>query len=215
MQVHLQGFNLLKKGRIMINNINYKNITIFSKITRITFALFVLLTLVFNSSCSYVSDMVEGAITNRAGFSIKTIKTNDDIKISWNYDASDSAFTGYEIYVSKEPNDEFSGYILLASKYASIDKISSLEAEHSSLKQSSTQEFIFDITDSHYSDITINGKGDYYFRVGVLHWDKKNKADRNEANGYDLSTGSYDTKKNYNDHSIIDTISGFSIIDIE
>ena len=113
---------------------------------RLIILLFYLLT-----GCSYVSDYVEGEITNRASFSI-TAEYNSgtgDVDLSWSETDTSESFAGIEIYRSKYANDEYAPYGIIGSSSSYIDTF----------------------TDNSPPS------GIYFYRVGFIHWDEEDSID--------------------------------------
>ena len=151
-----------------------------------------LLTLVLMPGCSYVSDAVEGAITERASFSIDASFDGSDVNISWDETDTSEGFAGIEIYRTSRPNDEYSKYDLVASRYVNSGGYA--------LSSGNT---------TFYSYTPVGLYGTYFYRVGIIHWDKEKEKDRTPQNGYDGTT-----QENYQDHTDIDKISGFEAVTI-
>ncbi len=113
---------------------------------RLIILLFYLLT-----GCSYVSDYVEGEITNRASFSI-TAEYNSgtgDVDLSWSETDSSESFAGIEIYRSKYANDEYAPYGIIGSSSSYIDAFTDINPP----------------------------SGTYFYRVGFIHWDEEDSID--------------------------------------
>jgi len=116
----------------------------------------ILLLLYSLTGCSYVSDYVEGRITNRASFSINAEIIGDDVVLSWSETDWSGDFAGIEIYRSKYANDEYAPYGIIGSSTIYI---------------------------STYTDDTPPPPGTYFYRVGFIHWDDS-PDDRTPENGY-------------------------------
>jgi hypothetical protein len=124
-----------------------------------------LLLIILNSGCSYVSDTIEGKISTRSSFSIDVFQSGNDVIVKWdeNFDSED--FAGIEIYRTKEPNNEYSTYILIENRWGNY-----------SLGNPYTASFTH-----------VNGasnKGIYFYRVACINWeDPKDERDypENEA----------------------------------
>ena len=113
----------------------------------------ILIILLFYSltGCSYVSDYIEGEITNRASFSI-TAEYNSgtgEVDLSWTETDSSDSFAGIEIYRSKYANDEYAPYGIIGSSLSYIDT---------------------------FTDTT-PPSGTYFYRVGFIHWDEEDSID--------------------------------------
>jgi hypothetical protein len=123
--------------------------------------------------CSYVMDSVEGAITKRSSFGVDVTK-GAGLTFNWSKDAPSidaGAFAGYEIYITSERNNEFSGYQLFAGN--SLNPGAASVGEQTQLDNPATQS----VTISSYT--LPNGPGTYFFRVGVIYWDEKDPNKRN------------------------------------
>ncbi len=141
------------------------------------------------SACSYMMDAIEGAITDRSSFSIHAEYSVGNVYISWDETDSGEEFAGYEIYITEEPDDEYSGYDIVASRY--------FKNGSPSLKYSTTD---------HYSAAKPESGGLYFYRVGIIHWNEKNAAKR----PWDWdSSESY-----YNGNTSIGKISGYAMVEI-
>jgi hypothetical protein len=140
----------------------------------------ILLLLYSLTGCSYVSDYVEGQITNRASFSIDAEISGNNVILSWSETDYSDDFIGVEIYRSEYENDEYAPYIM-------IQKISGNPKSY---------------TDS--GAVTILDSGVYFYRVGFIHWDDPLE-DQTAENGY---TGNATT--DYNDKTHISKVSGYA-----
>ncbi|MGL4370290.1 MAG: hypothetical protein ACRCUT_11565 [Spirochaetota bacterium] len=157
------------------------------------------------TGCSYVADYIEGSITNRASFSItvEPTETAHTYNIDWSSagDVSDEDFAGYEIYVTEEADDEFSGYTVIAACYSLSDEM----VVDSYLSDEETREMDIDLT-----DICQSGRI-YYFRVAVITWGS-NEEDRSEnwttENGYEENWSAGGSEYFYNKKSSLSEISG-------
>lgn len=138
------------------------------------------------SGCSYVSDYIEGQITNRASFSLTAeyISATDDVLLTWDKTDSSDNFAGIEIYRTSEPNDEYASYELVASRYFNVNIGDNLNVGSTTT----------------YTDTTPPSSGVYFYRVGIIHIDN----DDND-NPYDASNPLY-----YNLYTSIDEISGYA-----
>lgn len=140
------------------------------------------------TGCSYVSDMVEGRITKRASFSIEAVYDgSSNVTLSWTKTDSSLDFAGIEIYVTSEPNNEYSKYDLVAKRtFPSTN----------SLSIGST---------TSYTVPKESPAGVYFYRVGFVHWDEP----------YDKRPSLYtEDQANYNIHTDIEEISGSARVDI-
>jgi len=138
-----------------------------------------------STACSYVSDTVEGLITDRASFSATAEYDGSGVIIRWDETDDSDDFAGYEIYRTSDPNDEFTSYILVASRHYTVHKISG------DLESGSTTSCKVD------APIT---PGIYFYRVGIIHI---------ESDDYDIP---YDASNlsYYNLYTEIDAISGYA-----
>jgi len=160
------------------------------------------------SACSYMMDAIEGAITDRASFSIDAVYNagSNTISITWNESGSTN-FAGFEVYMTDEADNEYAGYTVIGA-----DRPLSAVAyfrEDSSLGSETCQSFTVQSGD--VNDIrTLLGRGVYFFRVGIMDWDQ-NEGDRTEENGYSIP---WSSDSNYNDHTEFDQISGYARVTI-
>jgi len=169
------------------------------------------------TACSYVVDMVERSITKRASFSITaTYVKGSGVTINWTEDAG-SNFAGYEIYVTTDPDDEYSGYTIIAGpeQLFGIDNLSTqpyYDGGSLTLDDSITRSYFYDQTFINQllmaDGLAVNATARYFFRLGIIEWDK-NPSERTSQNGY---TG--DPFDDYNAHTDIDEISGSAVVDI-
>lgn len=145
------------------------------------------------TGCSYVSDMVEGAITDRASFGVTATYNSGNVILTWDKTDTDGNFAGIEIYRTSQPNDEYASYELVASRYST-----------SSLNSGSLSSGLTTTCNVDAPSTT----GVYFYRVGFIHWDD-DLADRTTANGY---TGIDLT--DYPNKTDIDAISGYGKVTI-
>lgn len=153
------------------------------------------LTAIIMTGCSYVTDSIEGAITNRASFSADAVYSGGSVTITWDEADFDSDFAGIEIYRTSEPNDEYSNYMLVASQYQIWNG--------SGYTSTSTPELGYYYTTS-YTDTSSLSSGIYFYRVGIIYWDDPSD-ERTPENGY---TGI--TATDYNGKTHIEKISGYA-----
>lgn len=139
-----------------------------------------------STGCSYLSDMVEAAITDRASFSATAEYIGGNVIIEWDETDYSENFAGIEIYRTSEPNDEYCDYTLIANQFTHPTR---------NLDNGGTTSFIYTPTSLH---------GVYFFRVGFIHWDE-DEDDRTIKNGY---IG--DTETDYYNHTDINAISGYA-----
>lgn len=160
---------------------------------------FIIIAVLLNSAfsgCSYVSDYVEGVITDRASFSVKAVYNAGTVTVTWDKTDSSSDFAGFEIYRTSQENDEYADYTRIASRYTD-----------SSLANGSITTYV---------DTALPSSGIYFYRVGVIHWDESTD-DRTADNGYYPSypnTGWDNESPNYNAHTDVDKVSGYGIVTI-
>jgi hypothetical protein len=164
----------------------------------------IIITAIINSSfigCSYVSDMVEGAITKRASFSVKAeyIASSNEVRLTWDKTDSSGNFAGIEVYRTSQANDEYADYELVASRETA-----------SSLGNGNT---------TSYSE-TNPPSGIFFYRIGFIHWDESLEK-RTQENGYNPpydpnnpTDTSWDSKSNYDRNTDIDAISGYGNVNI-
>ncbi len=183
--------------------------------------LFAVILMAAGSGCSYVSDAVEGAITERSAFSIEANYDglSQNVNIRWE-ETGGKNFAGYEIYISETQDDEYAGYVLVESRWRDETNFSTGTGDQESLND------VYTLTYSHYvNDIVYgtfpNGPGTYFYRMGIIKWDK-DLNERTEKNGYsppfdpnNPSDTSWDNEYNYNLHTKIDKISGAALVKIE
>jgi len=158
-----------------------------------------ILQFLFNG-CSYVSDMVEGAITERASFSIKARQVGNYVVITWSETDLSSDFAGIEIYRTREANDEYSGYVTAADRFSG--------AISGNLNSGTTITCTVNKPVNDGATVNTPPDGIYFYRVGFIHWDEP-VGERTSDNGY---TGSESVDYNY--HTDIDAISGSARVEI-
>ncbi len=121
------------------------------------------------TGCSYVSDMVEGAITKRASFTATAVYSGGNVIVSWDKTDSSDKFAGIEIYITPTANEEAANYNLVASRY--------YPASNPTLANGQTTSF----------SVTAPASGAtpqiYFYRVGFIHWD-----DDVDRTNYDAQT---------------------------
>ena len=135
------------------------------------------------TGCSYVSDSIEGAITERSSFSATATYDPTGITVSWDKSDTDAEFAGVEIYRTSRANDEYAKYILVASRY-----------EGSVISG--------DLTLGSMTTCKVNlpgTSGVYFYRVGIIYMGK----DDNDVI-YPMSSS------NYYSYTNIDSISGYA-----
>lgn len=142
------------------------------------------------TGCSYVSDMVEGAITDRASFSIDASynSATQEVTITWDNSDLSSDFAGIEIYRTREANNEYSGYITVADRW---------DPSAPALGSGSAGSYSY----------TESEAGLYFYRVGFIHWDEP----IDEDTGIRPYT---EDEPNYNIHTDINAVSGSAGVNI-
>lgn len=162
----------------------------------------VLVLAALSSGCSYVIDSIEGAITDRASFSISVSvdRNADTVILTWDDSFGGEAFAGYEILVSEEADNEFAGYVVAAAGY-DISQGTVIGSLTDSATRSVTIPYNAAVMDGHT----------YFYRLAVVHWDKEKEADRNE----DWTDPPWASNKAdwYNGHSNIEKVSGVVQVD--
>lgn len=148
------------------------------------------------TGCSYVSDTVEGTITDRASFSATATVSGNDVIITWDRTDTGQDFAGIEIFRTSNKNDEYSKYELVASQYYN----------DSGLSSGITTNYT-DTTLTTFSNVIPASNGVYFYRVAFFHWDKS-RDERTLANGYTDPDSPDET--NYYDKTSIDSISGYA-----
>ncbi|MGQ9843365.1 MAG: hypothetical protein ACUVRK_07340 [Spirochaetota bacterium] len=152
-------------------------------------------------SCSYAADYIEGAMTNRASFSISAQYVSGiGVIVEWNYDPDQESFAGYEIYITEEPDNEFSPLIIVGAR----DNFSSSPyfKSDTTLGKIHTDQFTHDSTPA---------AGTYFYRVAVIAWDERDYDDDGDD---DKSPSTYN-KSDYEHYTNIDKISGSAMVEIE
>ncbi len=174
-------------------------------------AIFITLT-----ACSYVVDMVERTITKRASFSISA--TYDpgtrSVTLSWR-ESPGGNFAGYEVYMTEYPDDEYSGYTIVAGPNNLGPPLSGQPYYDNSpfLSNSGKRSYVFDSVHL-YEKLQFDGvitpgtTVRYFFRLGIINWDE-DQDERTSKNGY---TGN--TFQDYCAHTDIGEISGSAVVDI-
>lgn len=157
------------------------------------------------TGCSYVSDMVEGAITKRASFSVVAYQSGSEVVITWDETDLSTDFAGIEIYRTRESNDEYSGYVTVADRFN--PPISG------DLSNGSTTTCRVDVPASDGGPTTGGTTGVFFYRVGIIHWDEA-EVDRTSANGYIEPWNGASIQTNYDSHTDIDEISGSARVEI-
>jgi hypothetical protein len=144
------------------------------------------------SGCSYVSDYIEGQITDRASFSIEVQYSGGNVNISWDKTDTGGNFAGIEIYRTSDANDEYANYELVASR----------NYNGPGLDSGTTQSYTDTLLTTFYDSIPASN-GIYFYRVAFIHWDEDSDK-RDLDHGY---TGN--AIDDYNNNTDIDAISGY------
>lgn len=148
------------------------------------------------TGCSYVSDAVEGKITNKASFTVTAQYSAGNIILTWDKSDTSQDFAGFEIYRTSEPNDEYATYELVANRF-----ISSPNALSNGLTLTYT------VPAPPPGSVTPRT---FFYRVGIIYWDDPISG-RTTANGYSGPTWDdpASIEYNYSLHTNIDSISGY------
>ena len=157
----------------------------------------ILLLLYTLTGCSYVSDYVEGQITNRASFSINAEYNSGtgNVDISWSETDSSEDFAGIEIYRSSYADDEYAPYDMIAYKW-----------NNDQLHNGSN----YPINPKNFSDTTPPAApGIYFYRVGFIHWDDSLEDREEPGSGYSGTDPVYDSDT-YHSKTSIETVSGYA-----
>jgi len=137
------------------------------------------------TGCSYVSDYVEGKISDRASFTVSAeyIEADDDVELKWDETDSSDNFAGIEIYRTSKPNDEYAEYELVASRhYTSLLTEGDLSE---SIKRCRVE--------------SPGSSGTFFYRVGIIH--VENDEDDNPYNPGSTS--------DYEEYTDINAVSGY------
>lgn len=153
-------------------------------------------------ACSYTADYIEGALTNRASFSISAhYEAGTGVVVEWNANPDNDSFAGYEIYMTEEPNNEFADYIVVGACY-SISSSTYFKYD-SNLQYTWTSQFTHDNTH-------IPSSGIYFYRVGVIEWDERDY----DGDGKDDKKPSSPNESLYESYTNIAEISGSAMVEI-
>lgn len=137
------------------------------------------------TGCSYVSDSIEGAIMDRAAFSVSATYSGGNVTVTWDETDSSSEFAGIEIYRTKNKNDEYSDYEVVATRFTD-----------GALASGTTTTLTVDANLPN----TVSSGEIYFYRVGIIHIGK-------DDNDYLYNAAS---TTDYNAHTDIDKISGYA-----
>lgn len=155
-----------------------------------------------SSGCSYVIDSIEGAITDRASFSI-TVSVNrnsDTVTLSWDDSFSGEAFAGYEVLVTTEADNEFVGYEVAAAGY-NIGQGIVISSLNDSGTRSVTIPYNASVMDGHT----------YFYRLAVVHWNEEDEEERDKE--WTSPSWRSDPGYWYDGHSNIEKVSGVVQVD--
>lgn len=149
-------------------------------------------------ACSYTADYIEGALTNRASFSISArYVAGTGVIVEWDADPNQDSFAGYEIYMTQEANNEFADMIVVGACY---DIGSSYFQTDGTLASSSTSQFTHTTLPP--------SPGIYFYRVGVIDWDERDYNGDDE----DDKKPSSPTESLYESYTHIAEISGSAMV---
>lgn len=153
-------------------------------------------------ACSYMADYIEGEITNRASFSISAhYEAGTGVIVEWDANPDNDSFAGYEIYMTKEANNEFAEYIVVGACYdISSSPYFQIDAN---LDNPSTSSYV-------HSIVNLPSSGIYFYRVGVIEWDER---DYNNDGG-DEKKPSSPVESLYKLYTNIADISGSAMVEI-
>jgi hypothetical protein len=149
------------------------------------------------SGCSYVMDAIEGAINERAAFSISASYDGfSNVTVRWDEKGDSGTFAGFEVYRTSRADDEYADYELVASYYYPAYLEIGL----------SDSSYTYDVTGLH---------GIYFYRIGIIAWDEDKESDRvdNYTGGSSWNVEP-NRETNYNSHTEIDKISGYAQVEI-
>ncbi|PKL17624.1 MAG: hypothetical protein CVV49_10010 [Spirochaetae bacterium HGW-Spirochaetae-5] len=147
------------------------------------------------TGCSYVSDMVEGRISDRASFTASAVYSGGNVTLTWDRTDSDPDFTGIEISRTKNPNNEFETYEVVATRLTDGVLANGLNTTY---------------TISAGLPSAVSPGEVYFYRVAFIYWD--NPADERipGTNGYTAVDAD-----NYNNKTNIEAISGYAKVVIQ
>lgn len=142
------------------------------------------------TGCSYVSDSIEGRITDRASFSATAVYSGGNVTLTWDRIDTDADFTGIEIYRTKKANNEFETYKVVATRLTDVTLANGLNTTYP--------------VSANLPSAVLTGEV-YFYRVAFIYWE--NPADERipGSNGYTAVD-----VDNYNNKTNIDSISGYA-----
>ena len=158
------------------------------------------------TGCSYGMDMIEGAITERASFSINASYQSGQLTISWSESppAPDKGFGGYEVYIIPEAWNEYGTYEVIAARH-NLFSPNFCYVSGFVLGNSNTRSVSFPL-----SKFDLDGKGgEYYVRLGII----KMYVEDSDADPKKYYDGSNYIE--YINYSTIDKISGYKVVYID
>jgi len=126
------------------------------------------------TGCSYVSDYVEGELTNRASFGLDADYSGGIVTLRWDKTDSSSEFAGIEIYRTTEKNDEYETYEVVATKVTNGTLGNGLTTS---------------CTVSANLPNTVSSGEIYFYRVGFIHWDEEDSTIYNSETSIDAISG--------------------------
>lgn len=163
-----------------------------------------LLAIVTGTGCSYIADYTEGAITNRASFSISAYydSVNSRVVVLWDANPDNDSFAGYEIYMTEEADNEYADMIVVGACYDISNSLYFIQ--DSGLDSPSSSVFY------HLSG-NLPLPGIYFYRVGVIEWDEQDY----DGDGEDDKAPDTPSKLLYESNTNIAHISGSAMVIIE
>ncbi len=163
------------------------------------------LPVLLTTGCSYGMDALEGAITQRASFSITAVydETNYLVDISWTKTDSSDHFAGYEVYMTEYPWDEYGRYLVVAASEPIGTTLPDIVDSFTSMGLND-QTVSIPVSPDALND------GEYYFRVALYDFDKKPKDEWADPDVPEYYSGS----ANYDDHTSLTAVSGFAAVEI-
>lgn len=152
--------------------------------------------------CSYGMDMLDRALTNRANFSISGSYSGGNVTLDWSSAPWRDHFAGYELYMTRYPDNPESDYEVIAAGY-DINTSHASGAnftEDASLRSIITKSFAFPVTGA--------TAGRYYFRVALITID-----DYKDENGNTVYY-TVDDDFSYSSYTSVSDASGYISLDI-
>ncbi len=159
-------------------------------------------------SCSYGIDMLEGALTERASFSIEAEHDGaSTLTVSWEETAPEH-FAGWEIYMTIEPWNEYSEYkVIAASEYTALSLPSWITFnDNSSLAADSSRGASISVEVPSDPDM----RGEYYVRAAIITFDEKPEDEWSDPETPEYyGDGENPRYDDYVNHTSVDSVSGF------